>query len=92
MTTLSTPYRNSEKPIAKMGPKHGIIFVPVPHKCKPPGFWLRAYYWLHNKPVIAGCLYRCQCGKVWEWWQESSDHCQWTENSISKWKDNGGVE
>lgn len=53
-------------------PRFGLIPTPSytlskPHKCKPPGWLVHFWYWLWREPIKEGSVWRCTCGKVFEY-------------------------
>lgn len=71
----------------KKGPLKGIIRLPVPHDCVPPGFLSRYLRGLNRRAF----LWRCKCGLVYRW-GSSYNHWDWHKVETADWVEHGGRE
>lgn len=84
------PYRQNDNMAIVETKKqvYGLIKAPIPHACKPPGFWSRLF---HN--ITEDTLFRCHCGDVWRWYKAPyATSIKWNRVPIDKWIRAGGSE
>lgn len=61
------------------------------HRCDYPKFFTRLSAAVKGAPFADESLYRCRCGKVWEWCQHQGKWTTYT-NSIKMWVEAGGED
>lgn len=88
-------------------PKYGLITYPSkkpakPHKCHPPGEFMRFIHWIMGDPIIEHSVWRCSgCMQAWEYQMHKMhdatefavmivDALIWMPIPIECWLDHGG--
>ena len=93
MWAALAPYRTASKLDAtKPKDTFGLIRVPKPHECKPPGVVARFIYRLFFCPIRPDSLYRCStCRKIYKLHRyESYICCEWKPDNEDAWYALGG--
>lgn len=73
---MLAPYREfvDRSPSVKLQ-KTGLILVPIPHRCNPPGKFRRFINRIFGKQIIPGALWRCkECLNIRQFCGETPTH------------------